>query len=636
MIPPILDRARDGWPHGPRRLVLLGPPGTGKTYSVLETWLVPALAAGVRREEVLACSFSVAAATEISERLARRLGGEPDDYRACSKTIHAEARRLVAERRGDIQHREGRMPTSAAGDDVDDAEEEGGRREPLDKGKLRTAMLRAWSLARNLLHEDLAGVDVGGDFALEDLEEDRRAYEADKRLRRQLDFTDLLQIALEEGEAPYRRLLVVDEAQDLTPLQWLLVARWARAAERVVIVGDMDQAIHAWAGADCAQIHANIADGWAVRRLGKSRRVPAAAHTLARGLIARNVDRLDAPYEPADRAGVVVESTRLRAGKAALEAWRQGREVLWLARTSRLVQSHAQDLLRAGVPFHAERGFSPLGSPTSLAAARAIVAFREGRRARVEDVRALLGRLPARGFFASRQKEATRLEVGTWPERVLVAREDLEALGMTLGALLERPIQEAFAAAKFERRAEHLARFVELHGARAVGDLSTQASSLAATSPGSISGVAGAESHGGEVRAGRNQGLERSGTAGSHADHTRAGRVVLTTMHASKGREADLVVVDMLIPGLVARDLGERAEDERRLLYVALTRTKDELLLLRAPADRDLGDRLGMPALHARTRGTPACACGPQHTHTGSCAVHGVHGVQLPGMTALT
>ena len=43
---------------------------------------------------------------------------------------------------------------------------------------------------------------------------------------------------------------MVDEAQDLTPLQWDMVVKIASAVDRVYIAGDDDQAIYEWNGAD--------------------------------------------------------------------------------------------------------------------------------------------------------------------------------------------------------------------------------------------------------------------------------------------------------------------------------------------------------------------------------------------------
>ena len=46
------------------------------------------------------------------------------------------------------------------------------------------------------------------------------------------------------------KVLMVDEAQDLTPLQWDMVVKIAKHVDRVYIAGDDDQAIYEWNGAD--------------------------------------------------------------------------------------------------------------------------------------------------------------------------------------------------------------------------------------------------------------------------------------------------------------------------------------------------------------------------------------------------
>lgn len=43
---------------------------------------------------------------------------------------------------------------------------------------------------------------------------------------------------------------MVDEAQDLTPLQWDMVVKIAKSVWRVYIAGDDDQAIYEWNGAE--------------------------------------------------------------------------------------------------------------------------------------------------------------------------------------------------------------------------------------------------------------------------------------------------------------------------------------------------------------------------------------------------
>jgi superfamily I DNA/RNA helicase len=78
-----------------------------------------------------------------------------------------------------------------------------------------------------------------------------RAYRHYKASRGLLDFTDLLEKVIEEPERlPSLKTLIIDEAQDLSQLQWRLVKELIERAEHTYIAGDDDQAVYTWAGAD--------------------------------------------------------------------------------------------------------------------------------------------------------------------------------------------------------------------------------------------------------------------------------------------------------------------------------------------------------------------------------------------------
>jgi hypothetical protein len=63
------------------------------------------------------------------------------------------------------------------------------------------------------------------------------------------EFVDMInEVVVQELQGPRLKLLVVDEAQDLTPLQWRMVELLAERADWVIFAGDDDQAIHRWAG----------------------------------------------------------------------------------------------------------------------------------------------------------------------------------------------------------------------------------------------------------------------------------------------------------------------------------------------------------------------------------------------------
>ena len=65
------------------------------------------------------------------------------------------------------------------------------------------------------------------------------------------DYTDSLEkIVYEDIDVPRLKVVIVDEAQDLTKLQWALVMKFINQADKVYIAGDDDQEIFDWAGAE--------------------------------------------------------------------------------------------------------------------------------------------------------------------------------------------------------------------------------------------------------------------------------------------------------------------------------------------------------------------------------------------------
>ena len=64
-----------------------------------------------------------------------------------------------------------------------------------------------------------------------------------------IDFPDMLEKFLDSGEAPRLRVMFVDEAQDLSLIQWRLVKKIEEKSQDSYISGDDDQAIYKWNGA---------------------------------------------------------------------------------------------------------------------------------------------------------------------------------------------------------------------------------------------------------------------------------------------------------------------------------------------------------------------------------------------------
>ena len=65
-----------------------------------------------------------------------------------------------------------------------------------------------------------------------------------------IDFTDMIGRAIDEIEFPPLDILILDEAQDFTPLQWSVIYKMCDNVKRIYLAGDDDQAIYRWNGAD--------------------------------------------------------------------------------------------------------------------------------------------------------------------------------------------------------------------------------------------------------------------------------------------------------------------------------------------------------------------------------------------------
>ena len=65
-----------------------------------------------------------------------------------------------------------------------------------------------------------------------------------------LDFNDMINKVIKKNDLPLFDVIFIDEAQDLSPLQWKLFDKLKQSTKDIYLAGDDDQAIFAWAGAD--------------------------------------------------------------------------------------------------------------------------------------------------------------------------------------------------------------------------------------------------------------------------------------------------------------------------------------------------------------------------------------------------
>ena len=119
-----------------------------------------------------------------------------------------------------------------------------------------------------------------------------------------IDYADMLERFVEQDVSPSFDVLFIDEAQDLSPLQWRMVRSLWSKADKTYIAGDDDQAIFKWAGADVDSFIALKEEVDQIDTLKQSYRIPGGPiHELSQSIIERVNNRFDKTYRPREAVG---------------------------------------------------------------------------------------------------------------------------------------------------------------------------------------------------------------------------------------------------------------------------------------------------------------------------------------------
>jgi DNA helicase-2/ATP-dependent DNA helicase PcrA len=185
-----------------------------------------------------------------------------------------------------------------------------------------------------------------------------RSYRHYKRSKDLLDFTDLLEMAVvEHDRLPKLEVLIVDEAQDLSRLQWLMVEALAAKAKRVFLAGDDDQAVFTWAGAD---VKSFLSFQGNITILDQSYRVPSTVHALANAIVHRIRERQPKEWKARDFEGMVKTYYRFEDVPIDEGQW------LIMAATNYMLNPVHEWLKSQGIVF--ERSGIPSLSPAMIKA----------------------------------------------------------------------------------------------------------------------------------------------------------------------------------------------------------------------------------------------------------------------------
>lgn len=538
--------------HGP--VCVLAGAGTGKTRAITHRIAYGVRAGILQPSSVLAVTFTNRAAGEMRGRL-RQLGAAGVQAR----TFHSAALRqlqyfwpkAVGGSMPRLVDRKIQLVVDAAA----------ACRIRLDRGELRdvTAEIE-WSKVTQTVPGDyaLAAAKAGRDVPRNPAEIAQlyAAYEDLKRERAVIDFEDVLLLTVavlqdrhdiaDQVRAQYQHF-VVDEYQDVSPLQQRLLELWLGDRDNLCVVGDASQTIYSFTGATpdhLLDFRTRHPGATVVKLVRDYRSTPQVVH-LANGLLAqasgRAADhrlelvsqRASGPEpvyteytdEPAEAEGAARRIRELMAAGVPAA------EIAVLFRTNAQSETYEQALADAGVPYQlrgAERFFDRPEVRKAGVALRAASRF-GGNDALLDDAPDLPSQVRA---VLSGEGWTSEPPAGSG-----AVRERWESLAALVN------LAQDFAAARSDATLADL-----------VAELD-----------------------------------ERAGA--QHAPTVQG--VTLASLHSAKGLEWDVVflvgVAEGMMPITYAKT-DEQIEEERRLLYVGVTRAREHLhvswALSRSPGGR--------------------------------------------------
>lgn len=241
-------------------MLIMAGAGSGKT-KVLTCRVANLLQKGVRPYRILAITFTNKAAAEMRERVNNMSGPAAKDVWLF--TFHAFCARFL---RMEIDKLPGYGSNFAIYDTADSQNliKQILKEMNLDDKRFQpSGILSRISNAKNALQDAAAFARQAGDFYEQKVADIYSRYEQKLQLNNALDFDDLLMLSiklLQENKEVREKYqdrfdyLLVDEYQDTNHAQYLLTKFLAAKHRNICVVGDADQSIYGWRGADIQNI----------------------------------------------------------------------------------------------------------------------------------------------------------------------------------------------------------------------------------------------------------------------------------------------------------------------------------------------------------------------------------------------
>ena len=520
-----------------RTVAVVAGPGSGKTKTLVAR-IAHLIEQGVKPDSIAAVTFTNKAAAEMRERLSQRFGGRRAIQGMTIGTFHSIALSLLRRTKPGLTVLDEAGALSVAGDIVNGL---------------------ALNMTPGRFLKEIEKRRAGEDCSLEETAADlwrQRLLALDAAT-----FDDLLTDELNDQLAPPFTHLLVDEYQDVNAIQRALTKKWSETGRSLFVIGDADQSIYGFRGADAACFEHLLTEypDTELITLRKNYRSAPEILSCALPLIERNggkrsmeagreaggaVRRIPVSDEYAEGIVIAKEIGRMVGGMDMIESGAEADRQVGFADMAILYRTHRQAeviekcLAEEGIPY--------------------IVAGREDYLNAESVTRAL-----------------NFLRLCLQPDNEAALRALIKDFGGDEALIAERMKDCAPKSAK-EKPKRLLERWKKANAIRNDGDFDRL---IAAA--GAANDVADFLN---DITLGAEGDVARSGGKSYTADAVR-----LMTLHGSKGLEFPVVFLAGIKRGVLPLETPygrpTDVQEERRLLYVGMTRAKDELILLTHPEE---------------------------------------------------
>ncbi len=609
--------------HEDGPLVVFAGAGSGKTRVITYRIAHLMMERGVRPWQILAVTFTNKAATEMRERLRALV---PFDLQGLQVgTFHATCARLLRAH-ADLA---GVQRSFTIYDDQDQRAMVKRVMQDLNLDiKRHPAKVIAGSI--NRAKQEVLGpgeMVTEGDPYREIVRRVYEAYEDRMRKAGALDFGDLIYrmvLALEASDELRAQLAgrfvhtLVDEFQDTNHAQLRLVRALASVHRNLVVVGDDDQSIYRWRGADRRNIldfRRAYPDAHVVK-LEQNYRSTQRILRVAHAVIRRNVDREPKQMWTRNEEGQPIIVVRcdderdearmvVRGAEELLAKGESLREIAVFYRTHAQSRVIEEALRQANIPYRIVGGVRFY----DRAEVKDLLAYLRVLHNPADDVSLLrIINTPTRGIGKTTilrlLDAAASAGVSVWDIVCEVEEQDLIGRGPTRKVMAFRDLIERLRAAAEELSLEDLGgAILEATGyMQVLRNEDTPEADARIENLGELVGSMQQyeQEHPESSLAGF---LEEVTLSTSAEESDSAEKITLMTVHAAKGLEFDTVIVtgleERIFPmrGTDPAEDPEELEEERRLAYVAFTRARRQLILSHAATRRIFGEtRWGDPS----------------------------------------